>query len=259
MCEEEKSNVNSRLIEWLNRHGYSLEMKLGKRMNEANYFTRNSAYYIDQDTNKFREIDVIAQYKEITGFLNISFVFECKSSKSNPYVLFTSADTLNYRNKLFSFSYNSDSSKGILLEKGDEIESIPWLNKEGRVGYHFVQGFKDNQSDTYQAVTGVLKASKYILDSIKYPDAYNFVFPIILVEGELFECYLDENNEARFETIQRGFLLEDISIENSYSPCILVMKFDFLDSFLEEAYELTEKLSNLTKSKIKSKLMNIKI
>ncbi|WP_091015120.1 MULTISPECIES: hypothetical protein [Paenibacillus] len=255
MSKEEK-NVNSKLMEWLNRHGYSLEMKLGKRMNEADYFTRNSAYYIDQDTNRFREIDVVSQYKEITGLLNISFVFECKSSKSYPYVLFTSAETLNHRNKLFSFSYNSDSSRGILIEKLDKLENIPWINKEGRVGYNFVQGFKDNQIDTYQAVTGVLKASKYILNS-NNSDAYNFVFPIILVEGELFECYLDEHSEMKFEAIQRGFLLEDISIENSHSPCIMVMKFDYLNAFLEEADKLIKELSNLTKSEIKSKLTHL--
>lgn len=258
MFEKEKPDINSKLMEWLNRHGYQLEMKLGKKMKEANFFTRNSVYYIDQDSNKFREIDVISQYKEHTGLLNIFFVFECKSSKSNPYVLFTSEDTLHYRNKLFSFSYNSEESRDFLIEKDDEIENIPWLNKEGRIGYNFVQGFKDNQSDTYQAVTGVLKASKYILNSIRFSDAYNFVFPIILVEGELFECYLDVNSETRFEEIQRGFLLEDISIEDSYSPCILVMKYDFLDSFLEEAYKLTEELSNLTKSEIYKKLLNIR-
>lgn len=134
---------------------------------------------------------------------------------------------------------------------------MPWLNKEGRIGYNFVQGFKDNQSDTYQAVTGVLKASKYLLDSMKFSDGYNFVFPIILVEGELFECYLDNNNETRFETIQRGFLLEDISIKDSYSPCILVMQFDFLDSFLEEADKLTKELSSLTKTEITERLLKI--
>lgn len=117
MSEEEKRNINSKLIEWLNRHGYQLEMKLGKKLNEANYFTRNSAYYLDQESNKFREIDVISQFKEHTGLLNIFFVFECKSSKSNPYVLFTSEDTLNYRNKFLSFSYNSEVSRGFLIEK----------------------------------------------------------------------------------------------------------------------------------------------
>ncbi|ETT67654.1 hypothetical protein MHI43_13070 [Paenibacillus sp. FSL H8-0457] len=258
MSEKENPNINSKLMEWFNRHGYQLEMKLGRKMNDANYFTRNSEYYIDQDSNKFREIDVISQFKEPTGLLNIFFVFECKSSKSNPYVLFTSKDTLNYRNKFLSFSYNSQLSREILIENYNEIENMPWLNKDGRIGYNLVQGFKDDQSSTYQAVTGVLKASKYTFDNIRISDGYNFVFPIILVEGELFECYLDEHYETKFESIQRGFLLEDISIGNSYSPCILVMRFDFLDSFLEEANQLTDDLTNLTKSKIVNALHNIR-
>ncbi|GJM76505.1 hypothetical protein HMSSN036_87210 [Paenibacillus macerans] len=77
------------------------------------------------------------------------------------------------------------------------LKICPGLIKREGLVITLFKALKDNQSDTYQAVTGVLKASKYLLDSMKFSDGYNFVFPIILVEGELFECYLDNNNENK--------------------------------------------------------------
>jgi hypothetical protein len=94
---------------WLNTQGFSLEMRTASAFRKAGFEVQQSALYADEETGKFREIDVLALDPDIIGILNILFVIECKAS-SKPWVLLCSQDVLAGHSRLRTFSAMSEDA-----------------------------------------------------------------------------------------------------------------------------------------------------
>jgi len=93
--------LTEKIIEWLKTTGFPLEMEAASAFRAAGFDVRQSATFPDPQSDKGREIDVLAQDPDIIGVIEISFVIECKSS-SKPWVVFTSDDALSGYNKLLA-------------------------------------------------------------------------------------------------------------------------------------------------------------
>lgn len=90
------------ITDWLNKTGFPLEMEAASAFRDAGFDVRQSATYADPQSDKGREIDVLAMDPDLIGIIDISFVVECKSS-TKPWVVFTSDDALRNYNRLFAF------------------------------------------------------------------------------------------------------------------------------------------------------------
>lgn len=83
----------SKVLEWLDRTGYPLELRTGRACEEAGWVVTYSSWYTDSQTAKPRELDVLAltwahtKAGHSTGF---GFCIECKSSPDKPWVGFHS-------------------------------------------------------------------------------------------------------------------------------------------------------------------------
>jgi hypothetical protein len=67
--------------EWLEKQGFLLEMKTAAAFRDAGFEVRQSSHYVDPDTGKSREIDVLARDPDFLGIVDIQFTIECKASK----------------------------------------------------------------------------------------------------------------------------------------------------------------------------------
>ena len=131
---------------WLEKQGFSLEMRAASAFRSAGFEVRQSSYYIDAENSKPREMDVIASYPDVMGVIRIALIIECKSS-SKPWVLLCSSDTLTGYNIVSSYAAISDEARRIL----------PWLRKNDLTGYSVRQAFSDIDN-AYAATLNVAKA-----------------------------------------------------------------------------------------------------
>ena len=62
-------------------------MKTAAAFRHAGFEVRQCSHYVDPDTGKSREIDVLARDPDFLGIVDIQFAVECKASKK-PWVLY---------------------------------------------------------------------------------------------------------------------------------------------------------------------------
>lgn len=259
--DSEKS-LEDEILKWLKSQGYPLEMRVASSLRKADFWVRQSQYYFDPETNVSREIDVIATKTDILGFLEIDFLIECKTS-SKPWLLFTSEETLYKYNILFAFGVLSNAAKKLLSDHMCDKEvfkerlcSLPWFKKKGRVAYGMTQAFTSGSDVAYKASINTLKAAlsrKIEIENEKvrqYP--LLFAFPVIVVEGQLFECYLNQNASIAIQEVEQSFFHFPTNIVGNVGTCIRVVSAASMQQFCHEASELSEIIMDLLKEDIEN-------
>lgn len=84
------SDVTDGIRDWMMKGGRPLEMQVAAEFSRFCHAVEQSAFYTDSDSDKPREIDVVANYiyaREYSG----SVVIECKS-KSQPFIVLLPID-----------------------------------------------------------------------------------------------------------------------------------------------------------------------
>jgi len=253
-------DIISKVEKWINEEGYPLEMKVANAFRANGFEVLQSYYYQDPENNTLREIDMVAIAPEFTGITNIRFVVECKSSKKKPWVLFSSEHTLVNFNRLFSYCVNSDEARSALIDMGiDEFMDLPWMRKSSRIIYGLTQAFTNGPDATYTASTSVLKSAisiKRDLKNKRYSD-FIFIFPVIVFEGTIFECYMGNDGRLSLQEFERGDYFFRVEIDGEVGTCIHILNSKCLSEFAKEAKNVANSLISLLKEKAQQKLKNI--
>lgn len=255
----EQKEIKKEIDKWLKGQGYPLEMKVASELRKAGFDVQLSHYYTDPENEAIREIDIIASYPDDRGCLNISFVIECKVSKQKPWLLFSTSHTLEGFNRLFAYCINSDTARGALAQK--DVESwikLPWMKKEGRTAYGVTQAFTSGEDVTFKATTSVLKAAiarQRELSKQRWKP-FVFVFPIVIVDGGLFECYLNDKGEVLIESLQDINLFFPWRVGDDIGTCIRICTVDKLSILISEAKSVGQAISLLLKPDVELKFQN---
>src|SRR6056297_2787184 len=155
------ADLTERVAGWLEEQGYPLEMRTAKVVRDAGLRGVQGAYYPDPESGAQREIDIVAHTGDLTGLLSLSLVIECKASRDKPWVLFTSEQNEQGKNRLFSFAVSTKVGReglaGMLLE--DELADSTWFVRPGRTAYGVTQAFTTGVDVPYAAVMNALKAA----------------------------------------------------------------------------------------------------
>src|ERR1035437_8775297 len=87
---------------WLAANGYPLEMKAAKVFKTAGFDVEQSEYYLDRDTEDYRELDILASLSRDSKRVHYSLraLVECKFCKSNPWLLLTDSGETKRQVKL---------------------------------------------------------------------------------------------------------------------------------------------------------------
>ena len=250
------NNLIENIRQWLSKQGLHLEMKVAKKFSDNNFEVRPSSMYEDPITNIGREIDIISSKGILLNkniIFDITFVIECKYSKDKPWVLFKSSRQDYYgKNYNFMFRNSSEHAKIILLE----LENFDNELKE-----NFLFSFNDNLY--YGAKRAHLNQDHMINEAINQVcnanharslkiDSYNnthisnleIQFPIIVVDGKLFESYLNNKLEIILNEINYGHLLISRPELGNQKFFIDIVSFNYLDEYINSISNATEEILN---------------
>lgn len=245
-------DLNKKVINWLDGQGFSLEMKAASEFRKAGFFVRQSSHYLDIETGKSREIDVLASDWDITSNIQTDFVIECKSSKK-PWVLLTSPYTIDVYNRFYAFGVLTEKALEVVVNRTEEfIDRFHWMEKL-HVGYSFRQVFGNNQDIAFSAAINVAKACEYQVrpPDHKYPAIFGLAFPIIVVDTKLFQCSLQADGEMLLEETMMGEFLFVTKSPKNFGTCIRVVTLKHLPQFVFEAKRVAEEFREAFRSEDK--------
>jgi hypothetical protein len=245
-----------KLKDWLEKQGYSLEMKVTRELFKAGFNSVQSSYYDDPISEKKREIDVVGQlgytYKDYTVIFQL--IIECKNNLSKPWIAFSS-DIHTTNEKEFIIQRPASIIGGKYLEFISEksaFKESSLFKKPSRFAYNITQSFEAESDKVYAALMSVINAVNYrknkINTQIPYRKHCEIYYPMIIVGGKLFECYLDKDNESCLEEVDSITLLWKNNLTGHHNTIIEIKTFDSFSKKIQniktEIDELIIKESN---------------
>jgi len=258
---EKENSIKEKISKWLRSQGYPLEMKVSSSLRKQNFEVRQSWYYNDPETGKPREIDILALQSEVYGILRVEFLIECKHS-TKPWILFSSEQTLENYNRSFAFGILSKAARKTLIKhisnNFDKVSEVPWVIKKGRVAYGITQAFASGNDVTYQATLSSLKAAiSRKVEGEKSYSGFTFSFPVVIVEGQLFECYISCDDKIEIAEVDQAFYHFPVQIKDVLGTTIRIVSVKGIDKFCSEAKQIFEKLNDLFKDDIQEELAEV--
>jgi hypothetical protein len=236
--------VQEKVLSWINKTGFPLEMETAKAFRSAGFDVRQSATHLDPEEQKGREIDVLAQDPDWLGVVDIYFVVECKSS-DKPWVVLMANDTLSNFNRIHSFAVSSEDAKSEIFSKWRNNEVFKGLlNKPGRCGYSFRQALGGKTDRAYSAAISVLKACAGLTRERTASQLKRFAFalPVIVVDTPIFECTLNSDGEIDLVEVQESDFLFSAHMPSEVACCIKVIRKEKLQEYTLGAKEIADSL-----------------
>ena len=228
--------------DWLERTGFPLEMAAAASFRRAGFFVRQSSTYSDPQTEKSREIDVLASDSDYLGDFETSFVIECKASQK-PWVVLKSADAMSGYNRLFAFAVMTQVARvavGKALDQGAPVSRF--IQREDSGGYGLRQAFSDDADHAYTAAFSVLKAC-HGLTTARAPrvaEEKQVAFPVIVVDAPLFDCSLQEDGTLALAEVLESEFLFTAHVPTRLGCCIRIVTKQHLEAFSKHARSIAQ-------------------
>jgi hypothetical protein len=272
---QKNKSLNQKVIDWLKDQGYPLEMKMSLILQENGFKVIQSEYYSDPENKDPREIDIFASKQKIIKdvLFRISYVIECKHSKDKPWLLFTSNETKladqarvaqRAANSLGRFYLNE-------IALNENAQSLDLFKLPNRPAYGITQAFTSGKDVCYAAVTSVSKATSANveeLDSMTKTNLRKFTLfrrkicsifmPIVIVDGNLLEVFLDENAKILVNEIENGTLLWRNPLVGMPHTIINIISANDFERYINLADNSISKFFELAENELKASLSNAK-
>jgi len=249
----EKIPLENKLLEWLKKTGYPLELYGESILSESEFKIINSYLYNDMDTNISRELDLLASlylHKDDMD-LEMTLLIECKKS-DKPLILL--GNKLNKSNKisLGEYLYISNPNSRIIWNLKTDII----LPGKSAVGFKIIQGFTDGDEFIHKAANTLFKSfydfTKNTVDNIEYDiqsNKHTIAIPILLIDAPLLQLSLNETNELELEHLDScilEFRNPSDELEDVFSIPIITKKYfkEFILLYKDLSYAISDNLIN---------------
>lgn len=261
-----EKDLKKRVTDWLEKQGYPLEMRVASALRDVGFAVSQGEYYDDPDTKTSREIDVIAVKTDEYDILETSIVVECKRSADKPWVLFTSETHESGRDITLTYAVMSLSAREKLVKlskKGFDksMQDLLWLNKSKKTAYGMAVAFTKREDPAYKAALSALKASISQNISSSYTNvtkSLRFIFPVIVIDGNLFEAYLDKKGNTVVREIDEGTVTYYREISKCPVSSVRIVTTKRLERYCDEAFEEALQLEILLRDEIKKMWQQLK-
>jgi hypothetical protein len=268
------------IIEWLNEGGYPLELYVAKTLKELGFFCSKSLFFSDVESQKAREIDVVASksvHNELKQSLSLKLVIECKKSSTAFVVLCDSPDQETIlKGVIFGNLYANNRDDMFVaipfFTEGEQdysnIFPTPVLNAPVRRGYTLLQAHQKSDSHIYAEVYKLAKAHYFeIQKEIEFRDnviknesssdreewlnSFYSHIPVLVVDAPLVEVYLDEAGEATVELkemssirIRLPWKLSDQEHDPDEGLSIAIITKKMLMDFAKDTITFAQEIAN---------------
>lgn len=209
--EKQKKSLEDKVNEWLSEEGYGLEFLTADIFSKRNFQVRQGYYVRDEQTQTPREIDVIAQEIRVLAsnladkfsYLRIEYVVECKWSKDKPWVVFSSYNHAMSPSDCIRQTIASLTGASILwtLAADTKVQNLEMFSVPPRPGYGGRQALSKGNDIFYSTMQSIISSASSLAKSYdKFPiydvgqalENATIIFPVIVIDGRLFEAYFDE-------------------------------------------------------------------
>ena len=230
--------------DWLNEEGFPFEMRVTKTFISRGFGAVQGEYYIDPDSGKPREMDVIASLAPLSGSEDFSillqFIVECKVIRDKQWVLFTGANS--FQQPVIAIPSEYQQPGGILCSNLLSIETLPspgFFKGPSRTAYSITTAHQNNDDRAYKAISNVRRASRNAkfhsgpFSAILKKHNIQIMVPLAVIDGLLFRAFLDGTGELVVENIQSGRLSLKYGDPNE-EAVIDIVKYDYLNTYLDQ-------------------------
>lgn len=258
--------VINKIVKWVNDQGYPLEMRVASAAQEKGFRVVQSEYYFDPESGDSRELDVLAhKQKQINNALfRVSLLIECKRSTDKPWVLFTSSKSLANPARVAQRAANSLGRRFLGRAcQNDKVQQLPIFSVPERPAYGVTQAFTTGKDTCYSSVTSVSKAAFSTVVELderkekemkvnklfrKTKNICSIVFPVVVIDGALFEAYLNESSDVSVGEIKSGTLLWRNPVVGMPHTIVNIVCESALDEFLNDAVSSIDGLLDLAEN-----------
>ncbi len=238
--------VKDQVEAWIKSEGFALEMRVAKMFQASCAVVDQSQYYMDPTTDKMREIDVVARHIALIGGAMVEFIFvvECKSSKDKPWVLFTHEGPRSFNVTLATHNRLATTLGDVLLLELSTLNAVQvnfLFRQPTRIAHGVTCAFQNNKDVAYAAVQGALSAATSVVDHSEQPKqglserkAIQIVWPVVVVDGLLFESYLTDQGKVVVGEVDLGALLQLSTAFKGGGCWVDIVPLKKLPVFIEE-------------------------
>lgn len=263
--------LKKHILDEIEKTGYLTELRVSKIFIDNSWNCRENQYYIDQDENKGREIDLKAHINAVyddqgskadDGRIAIWSMLSVEIKKSDkPWVIFTSSRRRFTEAGGYGLLNHTHNINHKLLSYVDIMKEHPSTKKK-RMGRKEFVAFTKGQPQIFSAI---LSATKSCIESHRqangHKEAYNdhshdavFYTPLVVLDGCMFEAYLNDNDEI--EIAESDFLTYSFNYaspsydSNSYLVDVVTVKG--LDAYLSAQRKWIEGMVEAVKQNIEN-------
>ncbi|AFL81909.1 hypothetical protein Aeqsu_2451 [Aequorivita sublithincola DSM 14238] len=233
--------MEEKIKEWLLKGGFPLEMKLANSLINHGFEVAQSVYYQDFDTEKYRETDIIAsKFEKINNiWTHITFVIECKKSTDKPWIVLKNHKLMNHLSDELPVYFTNHTS--IFLKNLNENKSFKsdlFFKNSRNIGYSIQTAFNNGPDKSYEAIQSVTKACEYFSQKLnERKNTAAFYFPVICIDGNLFEGQIAEN-DISLKEVKKSEVLITRSFHKYGNSHILIFESSDLDKISNDLYKL---------------------
>ncbi len=242
---KDKKPLDAEVATWLHEHGYPLEMTVAAALRKEGFKVVQSAYFLDREQAKPRELDVVATYQWLSAEINwqVTFVVECKVAKQ-PWVLFTLPTPQQFVDNGFQFYRFAASRWGrqflSQVRRRDDIAGSGWFNMPARLAYGVRQAVSGNEDRPFEATVKLAKATAVYSTSFDTEEHSDFpiahiVLPVVVLGGALFESYLSDESDLKVIPVEDGILDWSNPVPGAVDTLIRVVTEPALAQFVAQA------------------------
>ena len=266
-----EADVRAGILRWLTARGLLLEMEVARELALAGWDVTQSEPYQDPRTGKARETDINARLQQQFGrqFLCLELVVECKSSVARPWLLLSSATSykgsswavhtaVSHLGQEFLTAVTVTRKEAMLKEADSVFADLPVFSWPARRGFRFAEGQfdtsranQDLRDGGFAAVTQLDSAlGQFYKESESRPpwvleSICEILIPVVVVNDNLFECWMEEDGQVKIERIHRGLLIASRDLDSPLSNYIVVTDREGFRALSADAKRSFERLVEL--------------
>lgn len=250
-------SIHDKVASWLQSEGYPLEFKTASRFGEAGFRVSQGEYSRNSKGASPREIDVKASLTRVKDefLFRAVNVIECKYSVSKPWVNFVSRNHHIAHSACAAQSIGNDYGSAMIWSMcgNSLIRSMDLFKSPDEPCFGGRQAFSSGKDQFFDAVRAVSGSAVSIAEEYSrpyeskdgLPRACVLVFPIIVVQGKLFEAGLNESGTDTFvREVAKTRVHWRGSEDRSQFTTLDIVNFDYIDEFatnrLQECSQLLE-------------------